>query len=117
MSGSSIDTTYLGKVIRYLLKTAKFTFNGFRGGENVCYKNKINITGIQLVVLFAADEVDFLVTDPADIYFVSAAKQFHINDIFKNKVYITGISSENSFSYAVIGHVVFFVHRKNLLAG
>ena len=44
------------------------------------------------------------------------AEQLHVNDVFKDKIYITSVATENSFSHTVVGHIVFFVYRKYLLS-
>ena len=42
-------------------------------------------------------------------------QEFHIHDVFKNKIDILHIPTENSFSDSMVSNVVFFIDGENFL--
>ena len=87
----------LREVVADGMVSPKFPGNGFLRREEICYLN------IQLLSALAAHEVDLLVSDLANGYFVASSQQFQIDNVLKNEVDVLGAAHEHRFADAVVG--------------
>ena len=92
-----------GEVVAYTVVDTELTVNGlFR-----C--KKIGDLYIDFFITVMTDEIYLFILGFANGNSVSAAEQFHADDIFKYQIYITHITAEYSFTYTMIGYIVLFV--------
>ena len=85
-------------------------------GNGFLRRKEIRHLNIQLLSAFAAHKVDPLVSGSANGYFVPSSHQFQIDNVLKDEVDVLCVAPEHRFTDAVVGNVVFFVGRENMLA-
>ena len=100
----------LREVVADSIIRAELAVDRFIRGEQIAHLN------VQLLTALVAYKINFLITRPANGYFIAPAQQLKVHNVLQNKIDVPHIAAKDRLADTMIGNIVLLIGGKDLFA-